>query len=93
VPCRAKVHLAKYSDDKFAVALVYPAEYDNEISDWLLERGYKTAGEAEGGTVAVSRYYDAKPEILERHQLWGRSAIESRTGEELLAATKIAVQR
>lgn len=93
VPCRAKVHLAKYDSDKFAVALIYPAEYDDEISGWLLEHGYKTAGAAEGGTAAVSRYYDAKPKILERHQLWNKSAIESRTGEELLAATKIAVQR
>ena len=30
------VHLARYSDDKFAVALIYPAEYDDEISGWLL---------------------------------------------------------
>ena len=93
VPCKAMVHLARYSDDKFAVALIYPAEYDDEISGWLLEHNYKSAGVAEGGISAVTRYYDAKPEILERHQLWGRSSVESRTGEELLASTKIAVQR
>jgi hypothetical protein len=93
LPCKAKVHLAKFSDDKFAVALIYPAEYDDEISAWLLEHEYKTAGAAEGGTAAVTRYYDAKPEILERHQLWGQSSVESRTGEELLASTKTAVQR
>ena len=93
LPCKAKVHLAKFSDDKFAVALIYPAEYDDEISTWLLEHEYKTAGAAEGGTAAVTRYYDAKPEILERHQLWGQSSVESRTGEELLASTKTAVQR
>ena len=72
-PCRAKVHLAKYSDDKFVVALIYPAEYDGEISSWLLEGEYKTAGAAEGGVGAVQRYYDYKPEILDRHQLFGRS--------------------
>jgi len=93
LPCKAKVHLAKFSDDKFAVALIYPAEYDDEISTWLLEHEYKTAGAAEGGTAAVTRYYDARPEILEIHQLWGQSLVESRTGEELLAATKTAVQR
>jgi hypothetical protein len=93
LPCKAKVHLAKFSDDKFAVALIYPAEYDDEISTWLLEHVYKTAGAAEGGTAAVTRYYDARPEILERHQLWGQFSVESRTGEELLAATKTAVQR
>ena len=67
-PCRAKAHLAKYSDDKFAVALIYPAEYDDEISSWLLDGEYKTSGAAEGGTTAVQRYYDAKPQVLDRHQ-------------------------
>ncbi len=92
-PCRAKAHLAKYSDDKFAVALIYPAEYDDEISSWLLDGEYKTAGAAEGGIEAVQRYYDYKPQILDRHQLFGKSALMSRTGEELLASIKLAVQR
>ncbi len=92
-PCRAKVHLAKYNDDKFAVALIYPAEYDDEVSSWLLDGQYKTSGAAEGGIEVVQRYYDYKPEILERHQLFGKSASISRTGEELLAGLKLAVQR
>jgi len=93
LPCKSAVQLAKYDHDKFAVALIYPAEYEEEISAWLLENNYKTSGITEGGKSAVTRYYDAKPEIIERHQLWGRSTVESRTGEELLAATKIAIQR
>lgn len=92
-PCRAKVHMAKYSDDKCAVALIYPAEYDDEVSSWLLEGRYKTTGAAEGGIEAVQRYYDHNPKILERHQLFGKSDIISRTGRELLAAVKVAVQR
>ena len=93
MPCKAKVQLAQFNDDKFAVSLIYPAEYDEEISGWLLEHKYQSAGVAEGGISAVTRYYDAKLEILERHQLWGRSSVESRTGEELMASTKMAVQR
>jgi hypothetical protein len=131
-PCRAKIHLAKYSDssfavptppkqpactkrfgegrlrrlegpdksgllrrmdNKFAVALIYPAEYDDEVSSWLLDGQYKTAGAAEGGVGAVQRYYDYKPEILERHQLLGQSDIISRTGEELLTSLRLVVQR
>jgi len=92
-PARAKVYLAKYADDKFAVALIYPAEYDDEFSRWLTDGGYKTAGAAEGGLEAVQRYYDRKGEILDRHQLFGQASYESRTGAELLANTKIAVQR
>ncbi len=92
-PCRAKVHLTKYSDNKFAVALIYPTEYDDEISQWLLDGEYKTTGAAEGGIEAVQRYYDVKPQILDRHQLFAKSAHQSHTGEELLANIKLAVQR
>lgn len=92
-PCRAKVHLAKYRDDKFAAAIIYPAEYDDEMSSWLLKGEYKTSGAAEGGVTAVQRYYDDELEILDRHQLFGWSAFTSRTGEELLGGLKSAVQR
>jgi len=92
-PCRAKLHLAKYADDKFAVALIYPAEYDDEVSSWLLDGQYKTSGAAEGGAGAVQRYYDYGPEILDRHQLFGKSELVSRTGEDLFASLMLAVQR
>jgi len=92
-PCRAKTHLAKYDDNKFVTALIYPAEYDEEMSGWLLDGGYKTAGSAEGGLEAVQRYYDYKPQILDRHQLFGKSEYQNRTGQELLADVKLAVQR
>ncbi|UCG46955.1 MAG: hypothetical protein JSU94_15830 [Phycisphaerales bacterium] len=92
-PCRAKVHLAKYNNDKFAVALIYPAEYDHEVSSWLLDADYRTAGAAEGGTGAVQRYYDGSAEMLDSRQLFGRSELQSRTGAELLASLKLAVQR
>ncbi len=92
-PCRAKVHLAKYSNDKFAVALIYPAEYDDEVSSWLLDGRYKTSGTAEGGIEAVQRYYDNQPKVLDRHQLFGNSEQISRTGQELLASIKSTVQR
>ena len=92
-PGRAKVHLAKYADDKFVTALIYPAEYNEEFSVWLSEADYKTAGAAQGGTEAVKRYYDAGAEIIQRRQLFDESSFEDRSGGELLAATKLAVQR
>jgi hypothetical protein len=87
-PCRAKVHLAKYGDDKLVVALIYPAEYDSEFSSWLLDGNYRTGGTAEGGVESVQRYYDRQPEILERHQLFGQAEVISRTGSELLSCLK-----
>jgi hypothetical protein len=92
-PCRAKVHLAKYSDDKFVVALIYPAEYDDRFSSWLLNGEFKSSGAAEGGLGAVQSYYDQKPEIIQRHQLFSKTEVISRTGSELLASLKNAVQR
>jgi hypothetical protein len=92
-PCRAKVHLVKYNDVKYALALIYPAEYDDEISSWLLEADYKAEGAAEGGVGAVQRYYERKPQILQREQLFGQSSYRSRTGEELFKDLKKVVQR
>lgn len=92
-PCRANTQLAKHGDNQYAVALIYPAEFDDEVSAWLIENDYKTKGTAEGGTAAVTRYYDATPDILARHQFFDNDRFESRTGDLLLAATKLAVVR
>ena len=92
-PARAKVHLAKYNDEKFVTAIIFPAEYNDQFSRWLLDIDYKTAGSAEGGIEAAKRYYACEPEILEKHQLWGGQQLESMSGTELLEATKRAVVR
>lgn len=92
-PTKAKVHLAKYSDEKYVTALIYPAEQNDEISRWLLDIDYKTAGTAEGGIEAAKRYYTDKPEILERHQLFSEQQFENLMGERLLAATKLSYVR
>lgn len=92
-PCRAKVQLARYTDDKFVVAIVYPAERDADVSAWLLDGDYRTSGPAEGGIGAVERYYGDGPEILETHQLFEMDENVSRTGRELLESVALAVQR
>ncbi|MEN6424445.1 MAG: hypothetical protein ABFE13_03720 [Phycisphaerales bacterium] len=92
-PCRAKLHLARRADGSYVVALVYPAEHDEEISAWLLDGGYRTSGPVEGGVGAVERYYQDACEILDRHQLFGAGETISRTGEELLGSVTRAVQR
>ena len=92
-PCNAKVHLAKYGVSRFVTAVIYPAEYDDQVSRWLLDNNYRTSGAAQGGIEAVERYYSDAPQILKRHQLFGQSSLESRSGDELLANLKVAVQR
>jgi hypothetical protein len=92
-PCRAKVHLGRYNDEQYVVAMIYPAEYDDPISTWLRDGAYKTSGAAEGGIEPVQRYYDRQVQILDRHQLFGQSEMISRTGQELLVSIQRAVQR
>ncbi len=92
-PCRGKIQLARYAQDKFVVALIYPAEQDADVSSWLLEGEYRTAGPAEGGTGAVERYYRTATEILETQQVFGAQENISRTGRRLLEAVPLAVQR
>ncbi len=92
-PCRARVQLADLGGETFATALIYPAEYEDEVSAWLIGGDYKTVGGAEGGPSALQNYYDRSPEILDRHQLFAGQGIESRSGQELLENLKVAVQR
>lgn len=91
-PSRCKVHLANMGE-AFVTALIYPAEFDDAISRWLLDGNYRTAGLVEGGTGAVQRYYDHTENILERKNLWPASAMEHLQGQALLEATKRAIVR
>lgn len=91
-PARCKVHLAS-AGDTYLTALIYPAEFDDAFSKWLLDGNYRTAGQAEGGTGAVERYYDVAADILERKNLWPASSTERFQGEALMEATNRAIVR
>lgn len=91
-PSRCKVHLAN-TGDAYMTALIYPAEFDDAFSQWLLDGDYRTAGQVEGGTGAIERYYDAATDILEQKNLWPTSAIQHLQGEALLKAAKQAIVR
>ncbi|MDH4203879.1 MAG: hypothetical protein OEV87_13440 [Phycisphaerae bacterium] len=91
-PARCKVHLAN-AGELFVTALIYPAEFDDAFSRWLLDGNYRTAGQVEGGTGAVERYYDVAEKILERKNLWPASSIEHFHGEALMEATNRAIVR
>ncbi len=92
-PCKAKVHMARMDENTYVTAIIYPAEYDDEVSSWMLLGDYHSAGTAEGGIKAVDRYYQQAIEILQRHQLYGEPPFESRSGETLLSGLRKAVQR
>jgi len=92
-PCQSKIELSKYEDGKYVVAYIYPAEYEDEVSRWLIAGDYKTAGPAEGGTGVVQRHYDSQAETIETHQLFAAETIQSKSGLELISNLKVAVQR
>jgi hypothetical protein len=91
-PARCKVQLADMGDT-FITALIYPAEFDNAFSKWLLDGNYRTTGQVEAGTGAVKRYYDTVTNVQERKQLWGESSIEHLQGEALMQAANRAIVR
>lgn len=96
-PCRAFLHLADRSPNagslRFVTALIFPAEYEDEIGNWLSAIEFYGGDLAEGGISHVTNYYEEHNEVLERQQLWSRAAIPSRSPQEVLASVRQAVQR
>ncbi|MBN1125895.1 MAG: hypothetical protein JXA82_12880 [Sedimentisphaerales bacterium] len=92
-PSRVKVHLAHCPDGQYVTALIYPAEFDDEFSQWLLDGQFSTRGPVEGGAGAVEQYYEQNIEVLRREQLFPTPSNEALTGQELLNATRRAIVR
>jgi len=96
-PCRAFLHLADRSADaspqRYVTVLVFPAEYESEIGDWLTAVAFYGGDLAEGGSSHVTNHYGEQKTILDRQQLWSRPAIPSRSRDEVLATVRQAVQR
>lgn len=96
-PCRTFVHQTDRGEGvepyRYVVALIHPAEYEDEIGRWLLEIGYQGGEIAEGGASHVSNYNEENHNILQRRQLWTTAAKSSRSRDELRATFRQAVQR
>lgn len=97
-PCRAAVRLIERGGDAaerggYLVALLYPAEYDAEMSGWLLDVDYAGGDTVEGGISAVTALLEDEHSILERRQLWSATSVSSRSREQVLADVRRAVQR
>lgn len=96
-PCRTFLHLAQRPEaqdyTRFVTALIFPAEYEDEMGHWLLEIDYHGGDLAEGGISHVSNYYTEEKTVIERLQLWNQPATTSRCPAEVLANVRQAVQR
>jgi hypothetical protein len=96
-PCRAFLQLADRGVGgegwQYVTALIYPAEFDDDVGQWLLQANCVAGDYVEGGASLVTRYYEEAHEILERASLWSQSAIPSRSHDELIRTFRQAVQR
>lgn len=96
-PCRAVIHLADRGEvaqaARYVTALIYPAEYEDEMAQWLLAARYAGGDLVEGGTSHVSDYYAQAKTIVQRQQLWSQPAIPSRSPDQVLSSVRQAVQR
>jgi hypothetical protein len=93
-PCRMKAQLIELPGEPtvFVTAIVYPAEFSPDVSDWLLRHNYQGGDYVEGGTSQVTNLYEANTRILERDQFWPARST-SRPAEEVIATTHLAIQR
>ncbi len=94
-PCRAKIHLARSQSqgrDKYVVALIYPAEYEEEVGQWLTGAKYQGGELASGGISKVENYYRDYRKMASQ-QLWGVLDKTARDAAEVLANVGRAVVR
>lgn len=96
-PTRCFVHLTDRGADaeygRFITALIYPAEFEDDMAQWLLKLDYAGGDTVEAGPSCVSNYYEEAHTILRKEQLWSRSAHASRSAAEILRDVRIPVQR
>ncbi|MBN2446235.1 MAG: hypothetical protein JXO22_05900 [Phycisphaerae bacterium] len=96
-PCRVAVYLADRGADvvgpRYLTTMIYPAEFEDEIGRWLLNIGYEGGDTVEGGPSHVTNYDEDDKRVLERAQLWSKTAIPSRSHDQVFASVRQAVQR
>jgi hypothetical protein len=96
-PCRAALQLAErlgaHEMYQFVAALIFPAEYEDDVANWLGQLGYRGGDLAEGGPSHVSNYYALQRRVLAEHQLWSAAPVRPRSAEEVLATVRKPVQR
>ncbi|MDK1031414.1 MAG: hypothetical protein QGD94_05365 [Planctomycetia bacterium] len=96
LPCRARVLLARLPKESgpvaHVVAIFYPAEYEDEISRWLIEEDYRGGECVAGGLSMVERFHrDAT--VTAHKQLPCEAWRRSRSRKEVFEAVGIAIQR
>ena len=95
LPCRAQLLLGEMGENSslpFVAGLAYPAEYDEDISRWMLDNEVTFGEYADGGTGRLeSIRRDAH--LIDSAQLRAVKSRQSRTRQEVFAGVGEAIQR
>lgn len=93
-PCRMKAQLARLEGAKYPhlTTIIFPAEFTHEVAAWLNEIGFEGGDFAEGGPSQVTGFYEAQSVVIDRQQLMPAGS-DSRSAQEVLATTHLAIQR
>ena len=92
-PCRAQWRMAEAFGGELVLALIYPAEYEAQIGQWMLDSGFRGHGAVDAGPSMAALYRQQEQACLKKEQLWPELALRARDREELIAAVGQAIQR
>jgi len=93
-PCRLDAQLVKIrsAGPAYLTVLLYPSEASQAVSNWLHAVKFEGGDFVRGGAAELDCYQGAGPVVIDRRE-WGTGRKASRTAEEVLATTDLAVQR
>jgi len=94
LPCTCKIHLAKLNYSPMfshVVALIFPAEYEDDISNWLLKIDYKGGESVDCGISHVTNYY-GNSTVSDTRQFFAQG-LEDRTYEQVVESVGEVLQR
>ena len=92
-PCNVKLQLTQDGRGHNIIAMVYPAEYEDQIGYWMLGSGYKGKGPVDAGVSQVESFYSSDYAVVESKQLVAGGSIPARSLEELTKTTTCEIQR
>ncbi len=92
-PCKAKLQLAHDTEGNYLLGLIYPAEYEEEISSWMIASNFKGSGGVDAGISQVDRFYNSGYCIDHSKQIMAEDTIAARSFDELVNTAGVAIQR
>lgn len=92
-PCLTKLHLAKLENGTRIIALIYPAEYEQQLGNWLSDSEFQGQGAVDAGVSQVAKYYDNASDRIKEKQLFPEKSALGRSFDELLRCVGLELQR